>query len=58
MKWAPVVDMRENDTNFLIHAELPGMKRDDISLDLQGNILTLSGEKSEKKKEDNERVHR
>ena len=58
MGWAPVVDMRETDNAFLIHAELPGIKKEDLSLALHGDVLTLSGERCEKKKEDNERVHR
>ena len=56
--WAPVVDMRESDNSFIIHAELPGIKKEDISLDLNDNVLTLTGERKEKKKEENERVYR
>lgn len=58
MGWAPAVDMRETDSAYQIHAELPGIKKEDISLDLHGDVLTISGERCEKKKEDSERIHR
>jgi HSP20 family molecular chaperone IbpA len=56
--WLPVVDVKENDQGFTIHAELPGMKKEDINLDVNDGILTLSGEKKDEKKEENERFHR
>jgi HSP20 family protein len=56
--WTPLVDMRETDNAYLIHAELPGIKREDISVDLNGDMLTLSGERTEKKKEENARMYR
>ena len=49
----PVMDVEETDDEFRITAELPGMKKDDIKITFQDNILTISGEKkSEKKRED------
>jgi HSP20 family molecular chaperone IbpA len=56
--WLPVVDVKENDGGITIHAELPGIKKEDIHLDVNDGILTLSGEKKDVKKEDNERYHR
>jgi len=56
--WRPVVDVRENDKNIVVHAELPGVKKEDITIDVSEGTLTLSGEKREEKKEDNERYHR
>lgn len=43
--WQPSVDLVENDDNFLMTAELPGMKKEDITLNLVNNVLTLKGEK-------------
>lgn len=56
--WMPLVDVKETDNGLSIHAELPGMKKEDIHLDVSDGILTLSGEKKSEKKEENERYHR
>jgi HSP20 family protein len=44
--WNPNVDLYEKDDNFVIKAELPGMDKKDIKIDLNDRILTLSGERS------------
>jgi len=53
--YAPRVDVVENKENFIVRAELPGMKKDDVKLTLENSVLTLSGEKrfDEKRDEDN-----
>ena len=53
--WHPVVDIYENDDNVVITAELPGVDKKDISVDVNGRILTLKGERSadNEVKEDN-----
>jgi HSP20 family protein len=56
--WAPVVDVREDADNFVIRAELPGLKRDDISVSLQDGALVISGERTVEKVEDGVEVHR
>jgi HSP20 family protein len=45
--WNPVVDLYEKDDNFVIKAELPGVGKDDIGIDLKDGVLTLSGERSD-----------
>ncbi len=48
-KWYPAVDVLENKDSYLIRAELPGMKKEDINLEVKDGMLVLSGEtKSEK----------
>jgi len=44
-EWGPSVDIRENDKNYELHADLPGMNKEDINIDLQGNVLRLYGER-------------
>mgnify|MGYP003573764088 CR=1 FL=1 len=44
--WNPVVDLYEKDDNFVIKAELPGVDKNDIGIDLKDGVLTLSGERS------------
>lgn len=44
--WHPVVDVFEKDDKIVVKAELPGVDKKDIHLDLKGNTLTLTGERS------------
>ena len=41
--WAPRVDIYETDANLVIDAELPGLSRDDIGIELDGDRLTIKG---------------
>lgn len=43
--WMPAVDVYEEGDSFHIHADLPGLKRDDIDITVDGNTMTISGEK-------------
>jgi HSP20 family protein len=44
--WNPAIDLYEKDDHFVIKAELPGIKKDDIKVDLKDRVLTLSGERN------------
>ena len=44
--WNPVVDIYDEDNKIVIKAELPGMDKKDISIDLKDRVLTLKGERS------------
>jgi HSP20 family protein len=44
--WNPVVDIFDNDTNIVIQAELPGIDKKDIALDVKDRVLTLKGERA------------
>jgi len=53
--WSPVVDLYEDKDNFIVKAELPGMKRENIEVSLHEGALTISGErKAEEKHKDAE----
>jgi len=56
--WAPALDVREDADNFVIRAELPGLKRDDINVSLQDGALVISGERTVEKVEEGVEVHR
>jgi HSP20 family protein len=43
--WYPKVDIAQSKDEYLIKAEVPGMKKEDFSLEVKDNILTLSGER-------------
>ena len=45
MEWAPTVDIEENDDNFKVTADLPGVSKDDIDVRLDNGVLSISGEK-------------
>jgi HSP20 family protein len=47
MGWMPPVEITETDSTIEITAELPGMAREDVEINLQNNVLTLRGEKKE-----------
>ena len=60
-EWMPEVDVYETDKNFVMKADLPGVKKEDIVIDLKENLLTIKAEKKfeEKvKKEDFVRVEK
>jgi len=44
--WHPAVDMYEDDDKIVIKAELPGIDKKDISVDVKDRVLTLSGERN------------
>ena len=44
--WDPVVDIYDNDDRIVIKAELPGIEKKDIAVDVKDRVLTLKGERS------------
>ncbi|MFB6271432.1 MAG: Hsp20/alpha crystallin family protein [Salinibacter sp.] len=52
--WAPRTDLSETDDAFRIRLDVPGMTKDDITVNLQNNTLTVSGERSSERKEEGE----
>ncbi|GJL61597.1 MAG: molecular chaperone [Nitrospirales bacterium] len=57
-EWAPLVDITEDDKEYLIKADLPEMKKDDIKVTVREGILTLSGERKYEKEEKDKKYHR
>jgi len=58
VRWAPRVDIAEQNGTYELTADLPGLKKDDIKIELHDNVLTVKGEKKveEDKKEKNYRL--
>lgn len=54
---APNIDVRENDTEIVIEAELPGMSEDDIDVTLSDGVLTIKGEKKSEREEKKDDYH-
>lgn len=53
----PGLDVKENDRSFEIEVMLPGINKDDIKIDLEDRLLTVSGERKTVKEEDNVKYH-
>ena len=43
--WVPALDVAENAASYLIAAELPGVRRDDLDISFEQNVLTIRGSK-------------
>jgi HSP20 family protein len=56
--WMPTVDILEKDGNLVLRAELPGVDEKEIDLKLEGNVLTLKGERKMEKDEKKANYHR
>jgi HSP20 family protein len=48
--WSPPVDIEEQDDAYVIEAELPGVKRDDVNIEVVGNELSITGEIKERER--------
>jgi HSP20 family protein len=60
-RWTPAMDLLETDDAFVIRADLPGLSESDVSIELEDNVLTVSGERKvehEDKREGFYRVER
>ncbi len=57
-QWLPLVDITEDDKEYLIKAELPEVKKDEVKVTVENGVLTISGERKFEKEEQNKRYHR
>lgn len=60
--WRPAVEVKQNDNNYKVKVQLPGVKKEDINVELDNDFMTITAEiqeeKSEKQEEEkNERFH-
>lgn len=56
--WVPPVDIFEESDVIRITAEVPGVKPEDVKISVEGNVLTIHGQKQQVAEEKTERVHR
>ena len=52
--WTPAVDIKEDQDQYIIHADIPGVNPKDIELHMENGVLTMKGERSSEKKESRE----
>ena len=57
-QWSPLVDITEEEKEYLIKAELPGMKTEDVRLTVENGVLTISGKRKFEKEEKGRKYHR
>ena len=55
--WRPLVNVEEADDKFMLTAELPGMTKDDINIDVVDNVLTIGGEKKDERDDKEKNFH-
>ena len=56
--WVPAVDLRETEDAYVLEADLPGLKKDDIEISLVDNVLTLKGERKQEQERNASGWHR
>ena len=56
--FVPSVDIGEDDKSFLVTADVPGLKPEDIDIQVENNVLTLRGERKQESKTERKGYHR
>jgi HSP20 family protein len=57
-QWAPSADISETEKEYLIRAELPAVKKEDVQVTLDDGVITIKGERKQSKEDRNEKFHR
>jgi HSP20 family protein len=57
-EWMPMVDISEDDKEYLITAELPEVKKDDVKVTMENGVLTITGERKFENEEKSKKWHR
>jgi HSP20 family protein len=58
VQWVPQIEVLQNNGQFMVRADLPGLTKDDVKVELTDDVLTLSGERKEEKEEKREGFYR
>ena len=56
--WTPAVDVTETDAEYLIKADLPAVKKEDVSVEIRDGVISVRGERQQEKEEKGKRLHR
>jgi HSP20 family protein len=56
--WHPRVDISENDGQYLVKADIPGVAKEDIKITIDNDVLTIQGERKQEQEEENKHFHR
>jgi HSP20 family protein len=58
VEWSPTADISETDKEYLIRAELPAVKKEDLKVTIDQGMITISGERKQQKEDKTEKYHR
>src|SRR5512138_1281334 len=58
LEWAPSADISETEKEYLIRAELPAVKKEDVKVTVDSGMITIEGERKQQKEQKTERFHR
>ena len=58
IEWSPSADISETDQEYLVRAEIPAVKKEDVKVTVEDGMLTICGERRKEKEEKGERYHR
>lgn len=56
--WTPSVDIQETENEYLVKAELPEVKKEDVKVTVENGVLMLQGERKQEKEEKGKKFHR
>lgn len=56
--WTPALDVQETDSEYLIKADLPDVKKEDVHVAIEDGVLNLTGERRQEKDEQGRKFHR
>src|SRR3954454_18095735 len=57
-RWMPAMDLVETQNHFVLRADLPGMSEEDVNIELEDRVLTVSGERKAEQTENKDGFHR
>ncbi len=57
-EWSPLVDITEDEKEYIVKAEIPEMKKEDIKINVHDDVLSISGERKYEKEEKGKKYHR
>jgi HSP20 family protein len=57
-RWVPAMDLAETDDQLVLRADLPGLDRDDVDIEIKDSVLTISGERETEHEENVDGYHR
>ena len=55
--WAPAMDVRETPEAYIVEADIPGMKKEEVQIEVADNVVTIKGERWGQREEDKENYH-
>jgi HSP20 family protein len=56
--YSPAIDLTETDASYVIEADVPGISKDDIGIEISDDVVTIKGERQKKEETSDKNVHR